>query len=209
MINARAKTVPSKPAFRDAFKRRRCIVPASGYYEWQKLPGGAKQPFRGRLRVNFCTRTAGTPRSGMFATRVSMKAAGGASTASNPKSISSSVESRGMPDVDCRSWNYIAPALRALSSFSTPRLFEYGLRWISARVSKVARLLESYGGNRDIRPSNEEHNRARLTCGRRRTPAFAEFTHRLPAHLAQNNLLGGGGRACPRNLPTRKGRGVL
>jgi putative SOS response-associated peptidase YedK len=45
MINARAESVSSKPAFRDAFKRRRCIVPASGYYEWQKLPGGAKQPF--------------------------------------------------------------------------------------------------------------------------------------------------------------------
>ena len=45
MINARAESVSSKPAFGDAFKRRRCIVPASGYYEWQKLPGGAKQPF--------------------------------------------------------------------------------------------------------------------------------------------------------------------
>ena len=45
MINARAEMVSSKPAFRDAFKRRRCIVPASGYYEWQKLPGGEKQPF--------------------------------------------------------------------------------------------------------------------------------------------------------------------
>ena len=45
MINARAETVSSTPAFREAFKRRRCIVPASGYYEWQKLPGGAKQPF--------------------------------------------------------------------------------------------------------------------------------------------------------------------
>jgi putative SOS response-associated peptidase YedK len=40
MINARAETVDSKPAFRQAFKRRRCLLPADGYYEWQR-PDGA------------------------------------------------------------------------------------------------------------------------------------------------------------------------
>lgn len=45
MINARAETVASKPAYRSAFKSRRCIVPASGYFEWQKLPDGRKQPY--------------------------------------------------------------------------------------------------------------------------------------------------------------------
>jgi putative SOS response-associated peptidase YedK len=43
MINARAESAPEKPAFRAAFKRRRCLVPASGFYEWQRLDGG-KQP---------------------------------------------------------------------------------------------------------------------------------------------------------------------
>jgi putative SOS response-associated peptidase YedK len=44
MINARAETVAEKPAFRRAFAQRRCLLPADGYYEWQKVPGAAKQP---------------------------------------------------------------------------------------------------------------------------------------------------------------------
>jgi putative SOS response-associated peptidase YedK len=44
MINARAETVPEKPAFRAAFKRRRCIVPSSGFYEWKQVEKG-KEPF--------------------------------------------------------------------------------------------------------------------------------------------------------------------
>ncbi len=44
MINARAETVDEKPSFRAAFKRRRCIIPASGFFEWQKT-NGAKQPY--------------------------------------------------------------------------------------------------------------------------------------------------------------------
>lgn len=43
MINARAETVASKPAFRAAFKRRRCLVPADGWYEWTG-EAGRKQP---------------------------------------------------------------------------------------------------------------------------------------------------------------------
>src|SRR5215472_14578497 len=44
-INARAaETVVRAPAFRDAWRARRCLIPTSGFYEWVKLPGG-KQPF--------------------------------------------------------------------------------------------------------------------------------------------------------------------
>jgi putative SOS response-associated peptidase YedK len=44
MINARAETVAVKPSFRSAFAKRRCIIPADGYYEWQ-AEGKAKKPF--------------------------------------------------------------------------------------------------------------------------------------------------------------------
>ncbi len=49
MINARSETAAEKPAFRTAFRQRRCLVVADGFYEWQKT-NGTKQPFYIRLR---------------------------------------------------------------------------------------------------------------------------------------------------------------
>jgi putative SOS response-associated peptidase YedK len=43
-FNARSDTIADKPMFRDSFKRRRCLIPASGYYEWVTTPEG-KQPY--------------------------------------------------------------------------------------------------------------------------------------------------------------------
>ena len=48
MINARGETVSEKPAFRAAFRRRRCLIPADGYFEWKKI-GSIKQPYLIRL----------------------------------------------------------------------------------------------------------------------------------------------------------------
>src|SRR5580765_6785925 len=55
MINARAEGLADKNAYKRAFKKRRCIIPADGFYEWKKVPGRkAKQPI-------FITRTDGEP----------------------------------------------------------------------------------------------------------------------------------------------------
>lgn len=44
MFNARAETITTSPAFRDAFKRRRCLVPVDSFYEW-KREGSVRQPY--------------------------------------------------------------------------------------------------------------------------------------------------------------------
>lgn len=54
IINARSDTVATKPAFREAVRQRRCIVPASGFYEWQTGEDGKKLPW-------YFTRTDGQP----------------------------------------------------------------------------------------------------------------------------------------------------
>jgi len=45
LINARAETIAQKPAFRSACRTRRCIIPASGFYEWTRLDDGTKLPW--------------------------------------------------------------------------------------------------------------------------------------------------------------------
>ena len=54
IINARADTVADKPAFREAIRRRRCILPASGFYEWSAGPNATRLPW-------YITRTDGAP----------------------------------------------------------------------------------------------------------------------------------------------------
>lgn len=54
IINARADTVATRPAFREAVRKRRCLIPASGFYEWETTPDGKKLPW-------YFTRADGEP----------------------------------------------------------------------------------------------------------------------------------------------------
>jgi putative SOS response-associated peptidase YedK len=59
LINARVESIAEKPAFREAYKARRCLVPASGFYEWQAVPvAGAKKPLK---QPFYITRADGKP----------------------------------------------------------------------------------------------------------------------------------------------------
>jgi putative SOS response-associated peptidase YedK len=51
-INAKAETITTAPAFREAIKYRRCLVPADAFYEWQKLDAKRKRPFAIALKSN-------------------------------------------------------------------------------------------------------------------------------------------------------------
>lgn len=49
LINARSESIATKPSFRDAFRKRRCLIPADGFYEWKALDAKTKQPYHIRF----------------------------------------------------------------------------------------------------------------------------------------------------------------
>ena len=64
LINARSETAATKASFRSAMRRGRVLVPVNGFYEWQKLPGGGKQPFYVRPRAGGLVAVAGLMEEG-------------------------------------------------------------------------------------------------------------------------------------------------
>ncbi len=93
MINARAETVATKPAFRTAFARRRCIIPADGFYEWTVVPGEKKkQPY-------FIHRTDGEPLAfaGLWEEWKGPKAKKAAAKEDGADSAGTSAEARSRP----------------------------------------------------------------------------------------------------------------
>ena len=66
-INARAETVETAPSYREAFKKRRCLIPADGFYEWRAI-GGTKIPFAIEMKDHrpfaFCGALGGVEGSG-------------------------------------------------------------------------------------------------------------------------------------------------
>jgi putative SOS response-associated peptidase YedK len=60
-INARAEEVETKPAFREAFQRRRCLVPVDNFFEWEKT-AASKQPYAIASKLD-CARSGEAPRA--------------------------------------------------------------------------------------------------------------------------------------------------
>lgn len=52
MISARSETAAEKPSFRKAFRKRRCLIPADGFYEWERTDDG-KQPYHIRMKDGY------------------------------------------------------------------------------------------------------------------------------------------------------------
>jgi putative SOS response-associated peptidase YedK len=93
MINARSETLATKPMFRNAVKRRRCLIPADGFYEWQQSPGSGK----GKKQPYFIHR----PDDGPFAFAglwESWSSRGGEPSATNEPSSSPSLQGTGTED---------------------------------------------------------------------------------------------------------------
>lgn len=60
MINARSETLAAKNAYKSAFKRRRCIIPADGFYEWQRKPDAEPKP-KGKKQPHYIHSSDGAP----------------------------------------------------------------------------------------------------------------------------------------------------
>lgn len=124
LINARAETVLEKPAFQNAMKRRRCLIPADGYYEWPQSQAG-KQPM-------FIHRRDGQP-FGFAALMETWMGADGEEL--DTVAIVTSTAGRGLADLHHREPVTIAP--------------DHFERWLDCRAEDADNAFDLLGGSRE------------------------------------------------------------
>jgi len=139
LINARAETVKEKPAFKNAIRRRRCLIPADGYYEWQTV-GGGKRPYFIHRRDNSPIGFAGVAETwiGPNGEEVDTAAIVTAPASADLAALHHRVPVTITPDdfefwLDCRSdeADSVTPLMRG------PDVGEFAWHEISARVNHV------------------------------------------------------------------------
>ena len=140
MINARSETASEKPAFRDALKFRRCLVPADGFYEWQGL-GKGKQPYCFEVREGDLFAFAGIWDRWRGADGTTVETCSILTT--TPNAVTSAIHDR-MPiilDSDCHDL-WLDPGMRDVR-VASEMLMPYDARLmrcypISSRINQVA-----------------------------------------------------------------------
>ncbi len=137
LTNARAESVADKPAFRSAFARRRCLIPASGFYEWQTV-GRRKQPYYISLRDGSPLAMAGLWESWTSPTGEVLRSCAIITTAAN--ALMQPIHDR-MPAIiapqDWQAW--LAAPPEAVSHLLVPFPAEALQAWpVDGRVSKAS-----------------------------------------------------------------------
>jgi putative SOS response-associated peptidase YedK len=135
--NARGESVAEKPSFRDAFRRRRCLIPASGFYEW-KAEGKLKQPYYISLESGTPMAMGGlweswrTPDGGLLRTVCVIT--------TGPNATMALIHDRMPVIVPPDSWqDWLAAPVEEIQSLVAPCPAELLQAWpISRRVSKTA-----------------------------------------------------------------------
>jgi len=123
LINARAETVAEKPSFRNAFKRRRCLIPADGFYEWKAMPNGSKQPYRIAMPGNVVFAFAGIWEHWQTAEGSELESCAIVTVAANPQ----------LHEIHHR-----MPVILPPDEHDT---------WLSAEPGEAAALMRPYGGS--------------------------------------------------------------
>ncbi len=137
LINARAETVAQKPSFRNAFKRRRCLIPADGFYEWRVVQDGPKQPYRIAMADNALFAFAGIWEHWQTAEGSELESCAIVTTEANGQ---------------VRDIHHRMPVILSLEDHE---------QWLSAEPGEAAMLMRPYGGALVAYPVSRAVNKIR------------------------------------------------